>query len=122
MQFSCEKSLFLLFNLLMYSLICFVAGKSSLVPQFLLEENMEPILCTQPRRFAVVAIARAIAESRNWQLGEEVGYHIGHSNVSDLNSKRYLIHSYSAFVLEIFDSPQVSHSHSHLSPNTQLVC
>jgi len=68
----------------------FLAGKSSLVPQFLLEENMEPILCTQPRRFAVVAIARAIAESRNWQLGEEVGYHIGHSNVSDLNSKRYL--------------------------------
>lgn len=63
-------------------------GKSSLVPQFLLEENMEPILCTQPRRFAVVAIARAIAESRNWQLGEEVGYHIGHSNVSDLNDKR----------------------------------
>ncbi|CAO2203087.1 unnamed protein product [Urochloa humidicola] len=63
-------------------------GKSSLVPQFLLEENMEPILCTQPRRFAVVAIARTIAESRNWQLGEEVGYHIGHSNVSDLNSKR----------------------------------
>ncbi|CAO2185089.1 unnamed protein product [Urochloa humidicola] len=63
-------------------------GKSSLVPQFLLEENMEPILCTQPRRFAVVAIARTMAESRNWQLGEEVGYHIGHSNVSDLNSKR----------------------------------
>ncbi|KAJ1283138.1 hypothetical protein BS78_03G106100 [Paspalum vaginatum] len=63
-------------------------GKSSLVPQFLLEENMEPILCTQPRRFAVVAIARAIAESRNWELGEEVGYHIGHSNVSDLNDKR----------------------------------
>lgn len=67
----------------------FLAGKSSLVPQYLLEENMDPILCTQPRRFAVVAIARAIAESRNWQLGEEVGYHIGHSNVSDLNSKRY---------------------------------
>ncbi|XP_062207511.1 zinc finger CCCH domain-containing protein 4 [Phragmites australis] len=63
-------------------------GKSSLVPQFLLEENMEPILCTQPRRFAVVAIARAIAESRNWQLGEEIGYHIGHSNVSNLNDKR----------------------------------
>ncbi|GJN06186.1 hypothetical protein PR202_ga23889 [Eleusine coracana subsp. coracana] len=63
-------------------------GKSTLVPQYLLEENMEPVLCTQPRRFAVVAIARAIAESRNWQLGEEVGYHIGHSNVSDLNDKR----------------------------------
>uniref|UniRef100_A0A0E0MU52 Zinc finger CCCH domain-containing protein 4 n=1 Tax=Oryza rufipogon TaxID=4529 RepID=A0A0E0MU52_ORYRU len=63
-------------------------GKSSMVPQFLLEENMEPILCTQPRRFAVVAIAQMIAESRNCQVGEEVGYHIGHSNVSNLNSKR----------------------------------
>ncbi|KAF0919513.1 hypothetical protein E2562_029630 [Oryza meyeriana var. granulata] len=63
-------------------------GKSSMVPQFLLEENMEPILCTQPRRFAVVAIAQTIAESRKCQVGEEVGYHIGHSNVSNLNSKR----------------------------------
>jgi HrpA-like RNA helicase len=52
---------------------------------------MEPILCTQPRRFAVVTIARVIAESHNWRLGEEVGYHIGHSNVLDINSKRYLI-------------------------------
>ncbi|KAL5658878.1 hypothetical protein ACJX0J_032041 [Zea mays] len=34
---------------------------------FLLEENMEPILCTQPRRFAVVTIARVIAESHNWR-------------------------------------------------------
>jgi len=93
------KSL-ILFNLSVYSVFSIVAGKSSLVPQFLLEENMEPILCTQPRRFAVVAIARAIAESRNWQLGEEVGYHIGHSNVSDLNSKRYSTHSYPmSFVL-----------------------
>ncbi|KAL6626494.1 hypothetical protein ACP70R_030220 [Stipagrostis hirtigluma subsp. patula] len=65
-------------------------GKSSLVPQFLLEENMQPILCTQPRRFAVVALARALAESRNCELGEEVGYHIGHSNLSDLNSKRFV--------------------------------
>jgi hypothetical protein len=62
-----------------------------MVPQFLLEENMEPILCTQPRRFAVVAIAQMIAESRNCQVGEEVGYHIGHSNVSNLNSKRWFL-------------------------------
>ncbi|XP_044975687.1 zinc finger CCCH domain-containing protein 4 [Hordeum vulgare subsp. vulgare] len=63
-------------------------GKSSMVPQFLLEGNLEPIMCTQPRRFAVVAIAQMVAESRNCQVGEEVGYHIGHSNVSNLNSKR----------------------------------
>ncbi|KAG6703938.1 hypothetical protein I3842_07G111000 [Carya illinoinensis] len=54
-------------------------GKSSQVPQFLLEEGMEPILCTQPRRFAVVAVAKMVAKSRNCEVGGEVGYHIGHS-------------------------------------------
>ncbi|MCH90579.1 zinc finger CCCH domain-containing protein 31, partial [Trifolium medium] len=55
------------------------AGKSSQIPQFLLEENMTPILCTLPRRFAVVSVAKMVAKARNCQLGEEVGYHIGHS-------------------------------------------
>ncbi|KAJ6808669.1 zinc finger CCCH domain-containing protein 4 [Iris pallida] len=63
-------------------------GKSSQVPLFLLEENMQPILCTQPRRFAAVAIARTVAKARNCEVGGEVGYHIGHSNVSDRTSTR----------------------------------
>ncbi|KAK6120201.1 hypothetical protein DH2020_046107 [Rehmannia glutinosa] len=62
-------------------------GKSSQIPQFLLEENMEPILCTQPRRFAVVAVARMVAKARNCEIGGEVGYHIGHSRVYSSSSK-----------------------------------
>ncbi|KAA8549161.1 hypothetical protein F0562_000845 [Nyssa sinensis] len=62
-------------------------GKSSQVPQFLLEENMEPILCTQPRRFAVVAVARMVAKARHCEVGGEVGYHIGHSRVTAARSK-----------------------------------
>ncbi|KAH6823976.1 zinc finger helicase family protein [Perilla frutescens var. hirtella] len=62
-------------------------GKSSQIPQFLLEENMEPILCTQPRRFAVVAVARMVAKARNCEIGGEVGYHIGHSRVFSASSK-----------------------------------
>lgn len=62
-------------------------GKSSQVPQFLLGENMEPILCTQPRRFAVVAVARMVAKSRECEVGDEVGYHIGHSKVFSERSK-----------------------------------
>lgn len=42
---------------------------------------MEPILCTLPRRFAVVAVARMVAKARNCEVGGEVGYHIGHSRV-----------------------------------------
>ncbi|ONK62931.1 uncharacterized protein A4U43_C07F9610 [Asparagus officinalis] len=63
-------------------------GKSSQVPLFLLEENMEPIVCTQPRRFAVVTIARMVAEARNCEVGGEVGYHIGHSNITNVTSTR----------------------------------
>ncbi|CAK9175327.1 unnamed protein product [Ilex paraguariensis] len=48
---------------------------------------MEPILCTQPRRFAVVAIARMVAKARNCEVGGEVGYHIGHSRVFSTRSK-----------------------------------
>lgn len=62
-------------------------GKSSQVPQFLLEENIEPILCTQPRRFAVVAVAKMVAKARNCKTGDEVGYHIGHSRVVSASSK-----------------------------------
>ncbi|KAH9730442.1 DExH-box ATP-dependent RNA helicase DExH8 [Citrus sinensis] len=62
-------------------------GKSSQVPQFLLAENMEPILCTQPRRFAVVAVAKMVAKGRNCELGGEVGYHIGHSKHLSERSK-----------------------------------
>ncbi|OMO81923.1 Zinc finger, CCCH-type [Corchorus olitorius] len=62
-------------------------GKSSQVPQFLLEENMAPVLCTQPRRFAVVAVAKMVAKARNSELGQEVGYHIGHSKLLSSRSK-----------------------------------
>ncbi|KAL3827824.1 hypothetical protein ACJIZ3_016626 [Penstemon smallii] len=62
-------------------------GKSSQIPQFLLEENIEPILCTQPRRFAVVAVARMVARARSCEVGGEVGYHIGHSRVFSARSK-----------------------------------
>ncbi|CAM8987819.1 unnamed protein product [Rhodiola kirilowii] len=62
-------------------------GKSSQIPQFLLEKRVEPILCTQPRRFAVVAVARMVAKSRNCEVGTEVGYHIGHSKVFSKSSK-----------------------------------
>ncbi|KAL1226277.1 DExH-box ATP-dependent RNA helicase DExH8 [Cardamine amara subsp. amara] len=62
-------------------------GKSSQVPQFLLEANMAPILCTQPRRFAVVAVAKMVAKSRNTDLGGEIGYHIGHSKILTQGSK-----------------------------------
>ncbi|KAG6552670.1 hypothetical protein Mapa_005617 [Marchantia paleacea] len=62
------------------------SGKSSQVPQMLLEEGMGPILCTQPRRLAVATVAKRVAEERGCTLGNEVGYQIGQLNVSSTRS------------------------------------
>lgn len=57
-------------------------GKSTQVPSFLLDSLGGPILVTQPRRLAVVAVSTRVAEERNVVLGEEVGYHVGQANHS----------------------------------------
>ncbi|GAB4829881.1 hypothetical protein Ancab_019527 [Ancistrocladus abbreviatus] len=62
-------------------------GKSSQIPMFLQEEGLTPILCTQPRRFAVVAVAKMVAKALQCEVGGEVGYHIGHSKVTSDRSR-----------------------------------
>ncbi|KAH8040330.1 hypothetical protein HPB51_010110 [Rhipicephalus microplus] len=56
-------------------------GKTTQVPQYLLEEycslgNPCRIVCTEPRRLAAVAVAERIATERNEKLGYTVGYQI----------------------------------------------
>lgn len=50
------------------------AGKTTRVPPALVEDGR--VLLLQPRRVAARAIARRIAEERQWSLGHEVGWHI----------------------------------------------
>lgn len=50
------------------------SGKSTRVPQFLQEELQGKVLCSQPRRLAVVSIAKRVAHERGCTLGEFVGY------------------------------------------------
>ena len=57
-------------------------GKSTLVPQLLLDKFGALILCTQPRRLAVVAVSNHVAKQRGTALGQEVGYHIGQTRLA----------------------------------------
>jgi HrpA-like RNA helicase len=67
------------------------SGKSSQIPQVLLD-NPAPwfpgpggagkVLCTQPRRLAVAAVATRVAQERGSALGGEVGYRIGQQSVA----------------------------------------
>lgn len=75
-------------------------GKSTLIPAALLDGIGGPILCTQPRRLAVVAVATRVAQNRrtplagdsgggdnNTAAAAEVGYHVGQSNHSTRKTK-----------------------------------
>lgn len=55
------------------------SGKTTQVPQFLLESGLvkgKNIACTQPRRVAAMSVSKRVAEEMDVVLGEEVGYNI----------------------------------------------
>lgn len=60
-------------------------GKSTLVPSLLQKELGGRVLCSLPRRLAVVAIAKRVASLRNSSVlggDSEIGYHVGNHNLS----------------------------------------
>lgn len=69
------------------TLLSLIPGKTTQIPQFLLEAGfVEPgqtaVACTQPRRVAATSIAARVAEEMDVLLGEEVGYTIRFEDVS----------------------------------------
>lgn len=50
------------------------AGKTTRIPPALIDRG--PVILLQPRRLAARAVARRIAEERQWTLGHEVGWQI----------------------------------------------
>lgn len=82
------------------------SGKSSQIPQILLDgpkpwftSGDGKVLCTQPRRLAVAAVARRVAEERSCKLGEEVGYSIGQQSLR--SAKTRLLFSTAGIALEM---------------------
>lgn len=57
------------------------SGKSTQVPQFILDNAVEKhrhcnIIVTQPRKIAATSLARRVCRERGWQLGKIVGYQV----------------------------------------------
>lgn len=68
------------------------SGKSTQLPQFLLESSPdEKIAITQPRRVAAISLAKRVSEEYGCTLGKEVGYTVRFQNQSGPSTKiKYL--------------------------------
>ncbi|CCW64866.1 unnamed protein product [Phytomonas sp. EM1] len=68
------------------------SGKTTQVPQFVLEMNPEyGIACTQPRRVAATSVSERVADEMDVNLGEEVGYSIRFDDMSSAKTRlKYL--------------------------------
>ena len=58
------------------------SGKTTQIPQILVENGFQSVVVTQPRRVAVVSAARRVAAEMRCRLGTDVGYTIRHENVT----------------------------------------
>ena len=56
------------------------SGKTTQLPQFLLEAGYTDIVCTQPRRVAAMSVSQRVADELDVRLGSHVGYSIRWDN------------------------------------------
>ncbi|CAG0922779.1 unnamed protein product, partial [Notodromas monacha] len=89
-------------------------GKSTLVPQFILDDCMLRdvpcrIFVTQPRRMACMTLAEHVCRCRGWPLGKMVGYQVGgdKSNISDESLIRFVTPGLLLRQIKHFKSPEI---------------
>lgn len=52
------------------------SGKTTQIPQYIVEAGLGPVVCTQPRRVAAMSVAARVAWEMNVRVGGRVGYSI----------------------------------------------
>lgn len=96
------------------------SGKTTQVPQYIMEECMEKdkvcrIICTQPRRLAATSIADRVSFERGDRIGNSVGYQIRMD--SRISADTNLIFTTSGYLLRCLmgsKSGEIFHSVTHL--------
>lgn len=92
------------------------SGKTTQVPQYILNQaarKKEPcrIICTQPRRIATISVAGRVAQERNEEIGQSVGYQVRLESIISPTSN--LIFTTSGFLLRcLMGQPMFSFAQS----------
>ncbi|KAF0705057.1 Aste57867_7150 [Aphanomyces stellatus] len=90
-------------------------GKSTSVPQFLLDENAQDanIYVTQPRRVAAITLAATVAKMRGQTVGDTIGYRVG--QVQKDSSSTQITYVTTGYMLErLIHSPESVARVTHL--------
>lgn len=87
------------------------SGKSTQVPQMLLDEGLVPegktIIVLQPRRLAARMLAKRVAHERGVRLGDEVGFHIRFDRVFS-EATRILFVTEGILMRKMLNDPELS--------------
>ncbi|KAL7211686.1 hypothetical protein ACSBR2_014524 [Camellia fascicularis] len=85
------------------------SGKTTQIPQYLKEagwaDGGRVIVCTQPRRLAVQAVASRVAEEMGVKLGEEVGYTIRFEDLTNRDLTRIKFLTDGVLLREMMEDP-----------------
>ncbi|KAF2426178.1 P-loop containing nucleoside triphosphate hydrolase protein [Tothia fuscella] len=87
------------------------SGKTTQIPQYILEENLAgglTIACTQPRRVAAMSVAARVAEERGARLGGEVGYSVRFENKTTPGVTKIKFLTDGMLLRELQDDPTLS--------------
>ncbi|CRL06172.1 CLUMA_CG019088, isoform A [Clunio marinus] len=96
-------------------------GKTSQVPQYILEESRKKgvncnIIITQPRRIAATTVAKRVADERKCECGSLVGYQIGLEKQLDIeqNSDTRILYCTTGVLLQKLINDKSMRRYSHI--------
>lgn len=84
------------------------SGKTTQLPQYLLEEGYGKICCSQPRRVAAQSVAQRVSQENGTRLGRDIGYKIRFDDKTTPNLTKLVYMTDGMLLKELLGEPDMS--------------